>query len=596
MNLSGKPLSDKFSNMKSVKVVFDCNDSTLYFFNSTKYQYHHNFCEEVLKFSAGLSAFNAGSYNASNNRLFLLGNLNYLEQTNKWVLELAPSDMMNARMINVFYKKVKNGAFFGKELKFYLNTPRTINLANTKKLEIPFVYSDFLFQNITEQVIEKGTTTGILRKYDLRKNLGIYPKSNEIIIINTTPEFIPDVKGIIITELQTPLSHLVLLAKNRNIPVYVDTKIWDKTSVDDLIGQTVSFSVANNQYTLARSTANATASKPQPAIKLSADLKTKGLIDLAEILPEGAQHIIGSKALNLALLKKIEKNSRDFKTPEYAYAIPFFYYDQHLKVCKLADPVKELLAIPKDSVALIRQKLKALRKKIKDTPVDTALLRLVTETLSRQSEFKQFKFRSSTNAEDLDGFNGAGLYDSKSATLGDAKKTIEKAIQAVWASFWNDRAYFEREIFHIDHQSCAMGILVHRSFPDELANGVLITKSIYREKYKGITVNVQKGEASVVQPDPGVTCDEFYCHNFSNLSDELTIDYRSTSSLNDHVPVLSDKEINALFNMSERLETRMHRLWRQYGISNRNAPLDIEFKIVGERRQLYLKQVRAYMD
>ncbi|MDN9015613.1 hypothetical protein Q0P45_14150, partial [Staphylococcus aureus] len=79
--------------------------------------------------------------------------------------------------------------------------------------------------------------------------------------------------------------------------------------------------------------------------------------------------------------------------------------------------------------------------------------------------------------------------------------------------------------------SCAMGILVHRSFPNETANGVLVTRNIYREKYAGITVNVQKGDASVVKPDAGVTCDEFYTHNFNGLG-LLNSDYRSTSSLN----------------------------------------------------------------
>ncbi|RQO32349.1 pyruvate, phosphate dikinase [Taibaiella sp. KBW10] len=596
INLSGRPLSDKFTNMKSVKVVFDCFDSTLYFFNSTKYKYHHEFCEKVLRYPPDLGSFNAASYNAGNSRSFLLGNLNYLAQTEDWVLELAPSDLMNASLINLFYKKIKKQVFFGDKLKFYLNTPRTIALAAENKLQVPFVYSDFLFRNLTEQSIEKGTAYGLLKKYDIKKEPRIYPKPNEIIIINTTPEIIPNVKGIIITELQTPLSHLVLLAKNRNIPVYVDTKIWDKEATNALLNQPVALTVTEDAYRIEATTKNIDLTTSKPPIKLVLNLDTKGLVDLAQPLPDHPQNIIGSKALNLALLKKIEKTTKGFKTPEYAYAIPFYYYTQHLKNNKLEAPVADLLATPKDSVLLLYRKLKALRKQIKQAPIDKALIQLVQETLSTQSQFKQFKFRSSTNAEDLDGFNGAGLYDSKSATLGDSEKTIEKAILAVWASFWNDRAFFEREIFHIDHQSCAMGILIHRSFPDELANGVLITKNIYRSEYEGITVNVQKGEASVVEPDSGVTCDEFYCHNFNFLSNDLSVDYRSTSSLNEHQPILSNAEIKLLFDISTKVENRMHRLWRQYQISGRNMSLDIEFKLVGTKRHLYLKQARAYMD
>ena len=68
------------------------------------------------------------------------------------------------------------------------------------------VYSDFIFKNITEQSIEFGKTVGIFRKYDLQKKEKFNSKSNEIVLINTTPEIIPDVKGIIVTEFQTPLS------------------------------------------------------------------------------------------------------------------------------------------------------------------------------------------------------------------------------------------------------------------------------------------------------------------------------------------------------------------------------------------------------
>jgi phosphoenolpyruvate synthase/pyruvate phosphate dikinase len=188
------------------------------------------------------------------------------------------------------------------------------------------------------------------------------------------------------------------------------------------------------------------------------------------------------------------------------------------------------------------------------------------------------------------------LYDSKSAVLNDPDKTIQNAILEVWASLWNERAFYERELFHIDHQSCAMGVLIHRSFPDEQANGVLITRNLYRDRYQGITVNVQKGEASVVTPDSGVTCDEFYVHSFNIPGHELSIDYRSTSSINDHKAILKDKEIQQLYHTSLLIEKHINRLWRTYHMCDRNMPLDIEFKLEGSDRELYIKQVRAYVD
>ncbi|SUX42735.1 phosphoenolpyruvate synthase [Chryseobacterium indoltheticum] len=254
-----------------------------------------------------------------------------------------------------------------------------------------------------------------------------------------------------------------------------------------------------------------------------------------------------------------------------------------------------MYAIPKDSVKLLEKELKAFRKTVKNSKVNPELLKKIEEKLNAQNDFKNFRFRSSTNAEDMEGFNGAGLYDSKTAIIGDTEKTVEKAILEVWSSFWNFRAFQERDLFGINHESCAMGVLVHRSFPDEKANGVLVTRNLYRDRYAGITVNVQLGEESVVKPEPGVTCDEFYCHNFNGFG-SFVVDYRSTSSLNNGKPILTETEIKKLFDISPVLERKLYLLWQKRKMAKRSYPLDIEFKYLGDEKQLYIKQARAYMD
>ncbi|MFC0425580.1 PEP/pyruvate-binding domain-containing protein [Chryseobacterium scophthalmum] len=595
LNLSGKPLTDKFTNMKSVKVVYDYGAKKLYFFNSTRYTYHYDFCSQVLGFSQEIGEFNKESYNPTNKRTYLLANINYLEDSDDWVMELAASDEMNAGLINFFFNEVNKNVFFKDKLKFYLNSPHVIGLNSKKALKIPTVFSDFIFKRITEQSIENASNVGILKKYDLQKKQDFNPKSDEIIIINTTPEFIPTVRGIIITELQTPLSHLVLLAKNRNIPVYVDTKVWDKQSVNNLLGKKVELITKENSYSLKASQKPIPAKKAVKEIILKKDLSVTNLVDLETTTPLNIVNSIGSKATNLGLLKQIQKELKSYKTPEYAFAIPFYYFDQHIKDNHFQDKINALYAIPKDSVKLLEKELKAFRKTVKNSKVDPELLKKIEEKLNAQSDFKNFRFRSSTNAEDMEGFNGAGLYDSKTAIIGDSAKTVEKAILDVWSSFWNFRAFQERDLFGIDHESCAMGVLVHRSFPDEKANGVLVTRNLYRDQYAGITVNVQLGEESVVKPEPGVTCDEFYCHNFNYLG-SFVVDYRSTSSLNSGKPILTETEIKKLFDISPVLERKLYLLWQKRKMTKRSYPLDIEFKYLGDEKQLYIKQARAYMD
>ncbi len=595
LNLAGKPLTDKFTNMKSVKVVYDYESKKMYFFNSTRYTYHYDFCLKVLGFNDEIGEFNKQSYNPTNKRTYLLANINYLQDSDDWVMELAASDEMNAGMINFFYNEVSKNVFFKEKLKFYLNSPYVIGLNAKKELEIPTVLSDFIFKRITEQSVENSSNIGILRKYDLQKKEDFNPKSDEIIIINTTPEFIPTVRGIIITELQTPLSHLVLLAKNRNIPVYVDTKVWDKESVNALLGKKVELITRENSYSLKASQKAIPIKKAVKEIILKKDFSVTDLVDLETTTPLNIVNSIGSKATNLGLLKQIQKEMNSFKTPEYAFAIPFHYFDQHIKENHLQDKINALYTIPKDSVKLLEKELKNFRKAVKNSKVNPELLKKIDEKLNAQTDFKNFRFRSSTNAEDMEGFNGAGLYDSKTAIIGDTEKTVEKAILDVWSSFWNFRAFQERDLFGINHESCAMGVLVHRSFPDEKANGVLVSKNLYRNQYDGITVNVQLGEDSVVKPEPGVTCDEFYCHNFSGFG-SFVVDYRSTSSLNNGKPILTEKEIKKLFDISSPLERRLNLLWQKRKMSKKYYPLDIEFKYLGDEKQLYIKQARAYMD
>ena len=75
------------------------------------------------------------------------------------------------------------------------------------------------------------------------------------------------------------------------------------------------------------------------------------------------------------------------------------------------------------------------------------------------------RYRSSTNNEDLPGFNGAGLYDSKTQDPEETEEDgIDKSLKGVFASLWTFRAFTEREFHRIDHSVAAMGVLVHPNY------------------------------------------------------------------------------------------------------------------------------------
>jgi pyruvate,water dikinase len=84
----------------------------------------------------------------------------------------------------------------------------------------------------------------------------------------------------------------------------------------------------------------------------------------------------------------------------------------------------------------------------------------------------------------------------------------------VWSSVWYFRAFEERSYRSIDHTAVAMALLMHPHFEAEEANGVALTANPYDTSglEPGFYVNVQIGEASVVQPESGVTTDQFIYH------------------------------------------------------------------------------------
>ena len=126
---------------------------------------------------------------------------------------------------------------------------------------------------------------------------------------------------------------------------------------------------------------------------------------------------IGSKAQNLSYLIAIAKDSA-FKVPENAYAIPFYYYNRHIHNPNIFPLIKALINNPnKDSIQWINIQLNKIRKAIKKEAIDSNLIAILNQKLGTQKKFKNFRFRSSTNAEDIDGFNGAGLYESKTGIV-----------------------------------------------------------------------------------------------------------------------------------------------------------------------------------
>lgn len=595
---SSQPLYQKYGQVSAVKVVYDNNTDKLYFISASEYTYHHEFCEEELGYYKSLGDFNDENYSGEPHRRFLLANINYYQSIDKFALELGPSDRMNADHLEKLFAAVKKDVYFADKLYLMMSTSHIVELGARVSAKIPRLTPKEVYANLTYQPLSKYKSHGrvvVIRNWEEQaKDI----RSTDILLLEDIPPSFPLVAGVVVTQFQTPLSHVSLLGQNRKIPVCAYTKLFDSKELLALEGETVKFTVEQDTFKLEK--ANVTLNgikRSRTPIKLKCDYSLDTLI-AAEYIRERNSRSVGNKAANFGLLVDYSEKL-DFKTPESAFAIPFSFYKKHTTRAGIDPLLAQLLQ--KDNLnrdkSLVERDLYLIRNKILNAPVDPALLRDVEKMILRLGDYKRLRFRSSTNAEDRDGFSGAGLYTSKTGILYSTKKPIDRAIKKVWASLWSYSAFMEREAFNIDHRTVAMGILAHRSFPNEEVNGVAITTNLYRDNYLGFVVNAQLGNENVVDPTNGVICDQFICYPDEKVAgygrNGGSIDIITSSSLNNGQLVMTDAEIKSLANTLERIKRkylRKHYTDKTY----LNFGLDLEFKLDENGRQLYIKQMRIY--
>jgi len=589
--LQGLPLNPTFGEVKSVKIVYSIPDDKIYYSNSEKYFIHYDFCYQVLGYNKGHAMFNYEQYTDNPNRIYILASINHFTSSDIYTLDFFPGDELDCADIETVYDKVSETFYIGDSLRFYATSSGWESCTN-----VPLISSDELYAGQNYQPLNPGANYGYLKKITITELPGIYLGRHDIVLLNGIPIDISVVSGIITTEFQTPLSHINVLSHNRGTPNMALRDGWTNPKLIDLLNKLVYLKVTLDSFYIREATLQEAQDfweqkEPQTPHILELDTITSGLVDLTDA-DLNSVSMIGGKAANFAELTKIDvTNYGPLPLPEGYFAIPFYYYYQHIKKYGLDIFIDNMLndTLFQTNVAWRQKQLILLQDSIKNSPVDTGLLRIVEDRVAALSNFKNIRFRSSTNAEDIEGFNGAGLYDSYTGTLTDPDKPIDKAIKKVWASLWNFAAFEERDYFKIDHKTVAMGILVHRSYPAEAANGVVITKNLYNPYNPAITINVQIGEISVVSPEEKYLPDQIIYYTYSNENIFEYINHSNVPGMEGKT-VMTDYELKVLKDYCMAIQYHYCRLFYEC------RPLDIEFKvdIVDGIRKIYIKQARLY--
>jgi Pyruvate phosphate dikinase, AMP/ATP-binding domain len=483
--------SDQFG-----KCILDVKSNDIYFFDVNLFNIHADFVLGVLLKQAW-TADNIREYNKNYERdkpKFILCYLTHHLKVDRWTLSFWEGDKIGADDVLRVHKRLGE-TFFIKNLTFRPDSPMQQKVANeVARRGLKTITNDEIYKSAQFQAFTKGRAVGKLHVVPVggAYETMIFDRHDIVLLQESYPDITP-VAGIIATTFSTPLSHVNLRAGAWHIPNAGDKKARDKYAALD--GKIVYYEVTDTGATLREATpaevtelANKIASTKHIELP-KADITSRKLAMLTRMRAKDVV-MYGTKAANLGEI--VTANLPGVAVPP-GFGVPFFYYVQHMTRNKLDQRLEAVLTDPrfKPDPTWRKQALEELRQAIIAAPIDPESLDLIYKRVRLKLGGKGVFVRSSTNAEDLPGFNGAGLYDTMPNVVG--KQALGEALKTVWASLWNFRAVDERDAFGIDHRQVYFGVLIQVGV-NATAAGVLVTKNLWDTgDDHGFTINAKWG-------------------------------------------------------------------------------------------------------
>lgn len=464
---------------------------------------------------------------------------------------------------------------------------REQNLYNNSRINI--LLEEDIFDQVDYLAMNLEEGYGQLRVMELDER----PNSRDIVLYESLPNDLPRVGGIITTVTQTPLSHVNLRAIQDKVPNAFIRDAADLKEIEELIGKFVYYKVENSEYTLREaSLADVEAfyedRRPKEDQVLARDLSITGIMPLEEIAFDMSS-AFGVKAANMATMKTFgfpEGTIRD------GYGVPFYFYDEYMKHNDFYAEAQKMLdneAFQTD-FDVQDEMLKDFRKIVEDGEMPQWMLDELDTMHKSFPDGWSIRTRSSTNNEDLPGFSGAGLYDSKTQKPDEGH--IEKSIKEVYASMWNFRAFDEREFYRINHFDAAMGVLVHQNFSDELANGVAVSTDPINFTEGTYLINTQVGEDLVTNPEALSIPEEILLDENAGIDGLISLIRGSNQAENNSLIMSEDQYLQ----LRDHLKVIHDNFKVLYGAEDQDEfAMEIEYKITADN-QLAIKQARPWAE
>ncbi len=500
------------------------------------------------------------------------------------------------------------------------------------------------------RVYGAGEAAGFLRIIPKGQPLTEW-SNRDVVVVENAPLDLSIVSALLSAGPQSAGSHLSLRLGEKQIPnasvpgiyEWKDSAAWNGRLVHVLAdGATVKLRV------IAQHEAEDLWRRQRPIVgELVADVRRQDWASYAELRHRDAA-AFGVKAANLGELHVVLPAVNRIA----GFGIPFSAYVDFSTVGGFAPLVEEIVGDVRmaSDPAWKKLRLRELRRRVQAAALPSDLLeRLVTraiEIFGTDARSMRLRFRSSTNAEDLELSSGAGLYNSRTGCLADDldedatgpsrcltdeirrhleseivrwndrrrlepnliwiddivrdleselrdEKSAVRALKNVWASLWNDRAYDERAYYGLDHRKVKMAVAVQLADKQEQLQAVAFTNVRFRGSPPFSVLFSQTGETGIVRPiDPTAQA-------------ETRLFWRTASGevINDTVQVPSSLipasetlwPVDRFRELTKLLHT-VHEHFRANVYSHLSwLALDIELKVTRDGR-LIIKQARPYLS
>jgi hypothetical protein len=588
--LAARPAVSTIARTEVVKFLLDREDGRrLWFVDTRRFPIHYDFARAQIPHSTRATrdheTFNRVQY-ADADRRFELGTLVHYLDTDVWTFELVAGDSLAGDRILALHASLRAALWFGDKLRFRPLSPLHERSIAAVRARLPVVGTDDVFAGVSYQPLTLGRTYGYLRI--VRGPLDpASVRADQILVLETLPEEIPVSAGVISQELQAPLGHIAILCATRGTPNMALRWATHDEKFRELEGKLVALEVGAQDYVLATATlADAQRAwrkrRPQRPQVPTLDADESRLLDVNQLRLKDAR-FAGAKAAQLGEVAHLP----GIRTPG-GFVIPLSHYLTHLRQSNAGADLSARLADPRFNEDAGRRArwLAAVRESIEATPVDPALVTSVRERMRTMAPEARWILRSSTNAEDLAGFTGAGLYRSIRIKAGASDTELANSIRGVWASVWLQGAFEERAWYRVDHAAVGMAILVQPFVDGARANGVAITANPYTEARPGLFINAQSLGGSVTGAGGNEVPEQYLVYTFKGTYEPelLTRSSRLGGEL-----LLAERELVELARVLERLHAHFMKRWSRAA----NA-VDVEFLIAGAAGEVVILQARPY--